>query len=301
MPSKKAKNLVWVYPLNTGRSDSKKTFVYGYSNPKANLYVQVGTCRGKSFIWKKEEKVKVFSNGNFAQNISLIKKSNKVRLIQEIKGKRKTITRSVEYNRSKKSATSKRTKKIKVNTNTLNPESRILNPTIVIDPGHGGKEHGTHDPRGIPESKYNLEIAKLLYEKLKKKNKKVFLTRSKDKYVSLKDRVEFARKKKADILVSIHHNALPDNENPLKHKGAEVYYLHNSSKLLASLLLKNLVKSTKLKSRGVIRRDFALTRPDFCKAVLIECGFLIHPEESDYITKKSTQKKIVDGIVSVLK
>ena len=56
-----------------------------------------------------------------------------------------------------------------------------------------------------------------------------------------------------------------------------------------------------LRKYGVFKRNFALTRPDFCFAVLIECGFLIHPVESEIVTKKKIQERIVNGIVGALR
>ena len=56
-------------------------------------------------------------------------------------------------------------------------------------------------------------IAKKLRRELKKRGARVYLTRKKDKQVGLYDRVDFAKEKNADILLSIHQNSLPDRKD----------------------------------------------------------------------------------------
>ena len=284
----KGKNLIWIYPPNGWVSNFDKTFVYGWSNPKAKLFVNA-------------QKIKIFRNGNFAQTIKLPNRKNVVRLIQ-ILGKKKTILkRKISVGATFTVAQNKCRGDQPVAQNQragARPAPTGNNMIIVIDPGHGGKEHGTHSPKGIPEKYFNLQISKMLYKKLQTKFKNVYITRNKDKFVSLKDRVNFAKKRKCNLLISIHHNALPDNEDPMKHHGVGIYYTHDFVKPLARRLLVSISKETKLKKYGIFKRNFALTRPDFCHAVLIECGFLIHPVESEIITQRKIQEKIVGGILN---
>ncbi|MBI3591178.1 MAG: N-acetylmuramoyl-L-alanine amidase [Candidatus Melainabacteria bacterium] len=317
-------NLTWVYPPNNWVSNYQETFIYGWSNPKAKLFVSVETSHATSL----QRPIKIFSNGNFAQKIKLPYKKSTIRLIQNLNGKKKIFSRNIIVVKRK----TKQSKQVMSLRGAQRPASpakrgersnltnfftsgRLLRSkalamtlrnsfrndvSIVIDPGHGGKEHGTHSPKGIPEKVFNLQISKLLYKKLKKKFKQVYLTRTKDKFVSLKERVNFAKKKKCNLLISIHHNALPDNENPLKHRGIGIYYTHAFVKSLAKKLLDGISKSSGLKKYGIFKRNFAVTRPDFYLGVLIECGFLIHPQEAEIITKRQTQEKIVNGISSAL-
>ena len=86
-------------------------------------------------------------------------------------------------------------------------------PVIVIDAGHGGKDPGTIGVyAGTYEKNLTLNYAKELAKQLKKENKyKVFLTREKDEFLPLRTRVEFARKKKADLFISLHANSIADN------------------------------------------------------------------------------------------
>ena len=94
--------------------------------------------------------------------------------------------------------------------------------TIVIDPGHGGKDTGALY-YGIAEKNINLNVAKKLYAYLQKDGRfRVYLTRKGDYYVTLADRQKFTAKVGADLFISIHANANP--YKPWVH-GVEFYIL----------------------------------------------------------------------------
>ena len=98
---------------------------------------------------------------------------------------------------------------------------------IVLDAGHGGKDPGTIGVYGgAYEKNLTLAYAQELAKQLKKDNKyKVFLTREDDKFLPLKTRVEFARKKKADLFISLHANSITDNNV----SGFSIYTLSEKS------------------------------------------------------------------------
>ena len=104
---------------------------------------------------------------------------------------------------------------------------------IVIDPGHGGKDPGAIGPRGIKEKDVALQIAKKLALRLKKDlGLEVYLTRTKDVFLSLEERSAFAERKKADLFISIHANAADSKDL----KGVETFYLNNASSRAAERL-----------------------------------------------------------------
>lgn len=106
-------------------------------------------------------------------------------------------------------------------------DNDILYPskkTIVIDAGHGGKDGGANYKRKRFEKNITLNISKYLKKDLEKKGFKVFLTRSRDKYVKLSHRTKYANKKHADIFISIHANAAPKKRASKAH-GVEAYFL----------------------------------------------------------------------------
>jgi N-acetylmuramoyl-L-alanine amidase len=94
--------------------------------------------------------------------------------------------------------------------------------TIVIDPGHGGKDVGAVGPSGTLEKDVNLQIGLALAKLLNNEGRfKVILTRSNDSFVALQDRSSIANKAKADLFISLHCNAgLSSHSN-----GFEVYFL----------------------------------------------------------------------------
>ncbi len=81
--------------------------------------------------------------------------------------------------------------------------------TIVIDPGHGGRDPGAIGPGGLLEKDVTLRIALKLRDRLQKHpGYRILMTRDSDEWVSLKDRVRFANEHQADLFISIHVNAL---------------------------------------------------------------------------------------------
>jgi N-acetylmuramoyl-L-alanine amidase len=95
--------------------------------------------------------------------------------------------------------------------------------TIVLDPGHGGKDPGAIGFSGSTyEKDVVLPIAKNLKEMLEKNlDVDVILTRDKDEFISLQQRTELANSRNADLFISIHINA----HNNKQANGIEVYYL----------------------------------------------------------------------------
>lgn len=92
--------------------------------------------------------------------------------------------------------------------------------TIVLDPGHGGKDPGAV-VQGWYEKDINLRMARILGDMLRAKGFQVVLTRTKDTYLSLEERTRRANAAKGDLFLSIHCNAHAD---PGLH-GFELYYL----------------------------------------------------------------------------
>jgi len=98
--------------------------------------------------------------------------------------------------------------------------------TIVIDPGHGGRDPGAIGKAGTYEKDIALEIGIRLQERLKAHEKyNVLLTRSTDQSVSLRKRVEYANNNFADLFISIHVNYFPSE----KVNFVETYYFGPTS------------------------------------------------------------------------
>ncbi|MFW6253723.1 MAG: N-acetylmuramoyl-L-alanine amidase [Chitinivibrionales bacterium] len=101
--------------------------------------------------------------------------------------------------------------------------------TIVIDPGHGGKDPGAIGAGGIKEKDLVLGIGLLLRDALKEKDFTVYMTRNTDRFLSLKQRTAFANEKKADLFVSIHADAIPGSRKKKESiKGFKIYFLSDA-------------------------------------------------------------------------
>ena len=97
-----------------------------------------------------------------------------------------------------------------------------LRKTIIIDPGHGGKDPGTSFPKVVSEKDIVLRFSRILKKHLSRNNNyRIFLTREDDSFVSLSDRVNFAKSKNADLFISIHADASSSSST----KGFSVYTL----------------------------------------------------------------------------
>ncbi|MGD8566592.1 MAG: N-acetylmuramoyl-L-alanine amidase [Gammaproteobacteria bacterium] len=97
--------------------------------------------------------------------------------------------------------------------------------TIVIDPGHGGKDPGAIGKSGIYEKDIALEIAKRLRKRLAKYDRyEVLMTRASDDTIALNDRVEYANANNADLFISIHINYFPSEKSFI-----ETYYFGSTN------------------------------------------------------------------------
>jgi N-acetylmuramoyl-L-alanine amidase len=93
--------------------------------------------------------------------------------------------------------------------------------TIVLDPGHGGKDPGARGQRGTEEKDITLKVALRLRDLLSKQpGFRILMTRDRDVFVELEDRAKFANGEEADLFVSIHVNSHPQRSV----KGLEIYH-----------------------------------------------------------------------------
>jgi N-acetylmuramoyl-L-alanine amidase len=106
--------------------------------------------------------------------------------------------------------------------------------TIVIDPGHGGKDPGAVGKLGVYEKDVALQIAKRLRDRLANYDGyEVLMTRASDDTISLSDRVEFANANNADLFISIHINYFPSEKSFI-----ETYYFGSTDDAAVANLAK---------------------------------------------------------------
>jgi len=98
--------------------------------------------------------------------------------------------------------------------------------TIVVDPGHGGKDPGAMSKSGLTEKEVVLDVSRRLKKLIEKRlKKKVILTRNRDVFISLKKRTRIANENRADLFISVHVNSSPRRNT----KGIEVYLMGRAS------------------------------------------------------------------------
>ena len=101
-------------------------------------------------------------------------------------------------------------------------------PTIVVDPGHGGKDPGALGPNGVHEKTVVLQVAKTLRQLIHKHmpRYRVIMTREEDVFVPLTERTKLANDNQAEVFLSIHANA----SNRHSVRGIETWYFSFEAK-----------------------------------------------------------------------
>ncbi|MBT7055221.1 MAG: N-acetylmuramoyl-L-alanine amidase [Lentisphaerae bacterium] len=186
---------------------------------------------------------------------------------------------------------------------------------IMIDPGHGGKDHGATG-RKYREKDVNYSVCRILVEALRKQGYTVSLTRGGDTKLSLERRAKLARAWRADLFISVHANYVATKSVRgaetflLSPKGTPSTYGNKSSKSLslgnafdkqnaraAYEIHKGLKTATKSSDRGVKHARFLVLRDAPCPALLVEMGFLSNSTEESLLGSARHQRKVADGIV----
>lgn len=207
------------------------------------------------------------------------------------------------------------------------PLAFTANEVIVIDPGHGGSNVGTHSVLdGRFEKEFTLDLAERLKPLLEAEGWKVYLTRESDVFVTNSDRVVFANERGADVFISLHFNsAAPDNTQA----GLETYCLppvgtpssisrgnysdpwtesfpnnaFDAQNLrLAVRIQTDLLHALGMPDRGVRRARFlTVLQGQLRPAVLIEAGYLSNAREASLIENPAYRQKLAEAMAAALK
>ena len=165
------------------------------------------------------------------------------------------------------------------------PQKKLKGKVVLIDPGHGGSDHGAPLPfiKGVSEKALNLDLALLLGEELQRHGFTVLYTRTSDRKVKLNQRGNAFQ---ADIFISVHHNSAANPDAAgfevfcLTPQAPERFTQIRKSVQLASALQQAQQEVTSSPGRGVRFANFQVLRDAKCPAVLIEAGFLSNREEA---------------------
>ena len=165
------------------------------------------------------------------------------------------------------------------------PKMISTDKTVVIDAGHGGRDGGAVGPKRRLEKKVVFNISRYLKQELKQRGYRVYLTREKDKYLTLKSRTKFANKKNADIFISIHANAARKNRIK-KAKGIETYFLsparNERAKRVAALENRDDMGSMSYSSKNIFLESLNRSRITASHKLAID----IHSNMLYYLRKK---------------
>ena len=212
---------------------------------------------------------------------------------------------------------------------------------VIIDPGHGGKDPGAIGPTGLKEKDVTLGIALYLEKLLKGAGIPTYLTRSKDEFVYLENRTNFANQKNGFIFISLHANSVL-NHRP-SAKGIETFVL--SSKYIgasardvadrenrasrahpevdtdlaliiadleesanikysldfAEIIQKKLVNYLKLEDRGVKQAPFVVLKGANMVAVIVEVAFISNPKEEKLLKNNEFKQKSAQALFEAIK
>lgn len=172
----------------------------------------------------------------------------------------------------------------------------LAGTTILLDPGHGGDELGARGPDGTPEKTPNLDVSLLLQAALEARGATVIMTRTDDSTVGVNDRPAQIAQVEPTLALSIHYNALPDSGDAENTAGIGAFWFHTQAHSLAQFLHDYLVAELDRPSYGVFWNNLALTRPHVAPSVLLELGFMINPDEFEWIVDPQEQAKLAETL-----
>jgi N-acetylmuramoyl-L-alanine amidase len=195
-------------------------------------------------------------------------------------------------------------------------------PTVVIDPGHGGRDEGARS-HGLVEKALTLDLAVRMDKRLRVAGFPTLLTRNDDRYVSLAERARIGNRYDDSVFVSLHFNKTSNSSA----SGVETYYETEkvtpeaawtwigffnkpepdieSGEELAAYVQTALAVRLDATNRGIKRRDLYVVRHVRAPAILVEAGFLSSPIESRLLANPAYRERLAaslaEGVMGYVK
>jgi N-acetylmuramoyl-L-alanine amidase len=196
---------------------------------------------------------------------------------------------------------------VKVMKRILGREMTDKQITIVIDPGHGGRDPGKIGINNAKEKDINLSIALKLKDLLEQNNINVIMTRTEDvglyddsdgskKRADLKKRVDIINSSGALFAVSVHQNSFTQESS----RGAQVFYYSDSTEgkklaeLMQATLKETLADGNHRQAKA--NNSYYMINKTTCPLVIVECGFLSNRAEAELLLNNEYQDKLAWGI-----
>ena len=191
--------------------------------------------------------------------------------------------------------------------------SSLAGLKIALDPGHS-EDPGAMGPTEFVEKDANLAIAACLEKKLRKAGAEVYMVRKGTESVALYDRPKRAWEARADFLISVHNNALPEGADPFERNGYGVYYFQPHSYALAERTYdaygdifgktegsRRSNSGARLRGDGLHYGNLALPRTTQMPSILTESAYIIFPKEEALLKTQGFQCDCAEAMVRGLR
>lgn len=178
----------------------------------------------------------------------------------------------------------------------VNRESPLKGRTIIIDPGHGGEDIGAIGPGIVHEKDVVLPISLHLRDMLMEDGVNVIMTRTEDIFINIYDRPERIDQYNADLFISVHANAHAQDAPATEIRGLMTLFSYAHNEELAEIMLDTMAEETGLPAFKTWRRIIAVLRHPHIPSVLVEVGYMMHPEDNWHILHPRGQKEFAGAI-----
>ncbi len=183
----------------------------------------------------------------------------------------------------------------------VDQENPLQGKTIVIDPGHGGEDPGAPGPGDIYEKDVVLNMSLYLKELLLEEGADVIMTRTEDVDVDLYDRPKTEFIDETDFFISVHANAHGHGADAVNTHGIMTLYNYDHNEKLADIMLDTLTEEMDLPALYTWRRNIAVTRHTQFPCVLVEAGYMMHPEDNWHILHPRGQQQFAAAMMKGIK
>lgn len=178
------------------------------------------------------------------------------------------------------------------------PSITQKNIRIILDAGHGGKDVGTSYEEE-KEKSINLAVVEKMKKILEQKGVTVVLTREKDEFISLDERVNMANQLEVDLFISIHCNEYIQDTSI---KGLECYYMEGSldGERYANSIIELLKERGNVETRNAKPESYRVLKNTKMLSVLIELGYISNREERKNLIDYDYQEKLAEELVECI-
>ena len=166
--------------------------------------------------------------------------------------------------------------------------------TVVIDPGHGGRDPGAVGIGGLQEKVVVNDISPRVAEILRGQGVNVVMTRDSDIEVDLAPRVQTAERANASVFVSIHANAISMSRPDVN--GLETFYASDAGQRFANTVHSTVLRAMGMRDRRVRSARFYVIRRTSMPAILIETGFVTGAEDAPNLADPAWRERMSQAI-----